>query len=107
MLALQREEDAPPLLAHIAMAKASTVVVYGRPTTELGAVADEYPVWFGGIRSVAQSAMGMPLIGSKGGRPIRDESGQLLGAIGIAGETGDQDDVLGKLGVETAGFTTG
>ena len=105
-LALAREADAPPLLAHIAMAKASTVVVYGKPTAELAKIADDYPVWFGGISRVAQSALGAPLIGSKGGRPIRDAAGQLLGAIGIAGETGDMDDALADTGIAAAGFST-
>ena len=103
-LALGREADAPPLLAHIATAKAFTCIAYGKATGELAAVADDYPVWFNGISRVAVSSMGLPLIGSKGGLSFRNGDGRLLGAVGVAGETGDNDDALAKIGIAAAGF---
>ena len=105
-LALAREAEAPPLLAHIAMAKAFTCVAYGKATADLAIVADDYPTWFNGISRTAQSSMGMPLIGSKGGVMIRDASGQVIGAVGVAGETGELDDAIAKRGVAAAGCTT-
>ena len=93
-------------MAHIASAKAFTCVVYGKSTTELATVADDYPIWFNGISRVAQTSMGLPLIGSKGGIAFRDGDGRVLGAVGVAGETGDRDDALALLGITAVGFRT-
>jgi uncharacterized protein GlcG (DUF336 family) len=104
-LALAREDGAPPLLAHIAQAKAFTCVAYGRTPTALEPVAAEWPIWFEGISKVATQRMGSPLIASKGAQVIRDAAGCVLGAVGIAGETGARDDELARLGLDAAGFT--
>ena len=103
-LALVREAAAAPLLAHIALAKAFTCVVYGRETGELAAIADDYPTWFNGISRVAQASMGSPLAGSKGGLFIRGVDGHVLGAVGVAGETGETDVSLARHGLEIGGF---
>ena len=103
-LALVRESAAAPLLAHIALAKAFTCVVYGRETGELAAIADDYPTWFNGISRVAQVSMGSPLAGSKGGLFIREANGHVLGAVGVAGETGDIDVALARQGLKIGGF---
>jgi len=103
-LALAREDGAAPLLAHIAQAKAFTCVAYGKPTDLVRDWAEATPAWFEGVTNVAQSRMGMPLIGSRGGVMIKDEDGELLGAVGVAGEAGEQDDALARLGIESAGF---
>ena len=65
-LALAREDGAAPLLAHIAQAKAFTCVAYGKPTDLVRDWAEATPAWFEGVTNVAQSRMGLPLIGSKG-----------------------------------------
>ncbi len=103
-LALEREEMAAPLLAHIAQAKAFTCVVYGKTTKTVAEWAKEMPFWFQGVSRVAQSEMGAPLIGSHGGVFIRDADGNVLGAVGVAGETGIRDEELACLGAEAAGF---
>ena len=105
-LAMAREAGAPPLLAHIATAKAFTCVVYGKETGELAALGDDYPTWFNGISRIAQASLGSPLAGSKGGLLIRDTEARVIGAVGVAGETGDTDVALARHGVEAAGFTS-
>ncbi|MGI9387805.1 MAG: GlcG/HbpS family heme-binding protein [Methyloligellaceae bacterium] len=103
-LALGREEDAPPLLAHIADAKAFTCIAYGKSTDAVRQWAEETPVWFHGVARVAEQRMGQPLIGSKGGVCIRGSDGRTLGAVGVAGEAGEQDEKLARLGIESAGL---
>lgn len=104
LLTLLREEDAPPLLAHIATQKAFTCVAYGKPTRTLSGMAEEFGVWFDGISRVAASRMGGPLIATKGGVLVRGSEGRLLGAAGVAGEAGDQDEALAVLGIAAAGL---
>lgn len=103
-LALAREDQAPPLLAHIAQAKAFTCVAYGKPTDLVREWAEADPAWFEGVTNVAQATMGMPLIGSRGGVSVVDASGKVLGAVGIAGEAGEFDEALARLGIERAGL---
>jgi glc operon protein GlcG len=103
-LALAREDGAAPLLAHIAQAKAFTCVAYGKPTDLVRDWAETTPIWFEGVTNVAQQKMGMPLIGSKGGVTIKDSTGNVLGAVGVAGEAGEQDDALARLGIEAVGL---
>ncbi len=103
-IALGREEDAAPLLAHIAQAKAFTCIAYGKSTEEVRRWAEETPIWFHGVARVAEQRMGLPLIGSKGGVYIRDDAGRVLGAVGVAGEAGEQDEKLAVIGIEAAGY---
>jgi len=103
-LALDREETAAPLLAHIAQAKAFTCVVYGKATQTVAEWAEGSPFWFHGVSRVAQTQMGAPLIGSKGGVFVRDQDGNALGAVGIAGEAGHRDESLACEAIEAAGF---
>ena len=103
-LAMSREEDAPPLLAHIAMAKAFTCAAYGKPSKLVMEWADDAPNWFQGVGHVAASTMGMPLTGSKGGVIIRDAAGALIGAVGVAGEAGEIDEAIALAGIEAVGL---
>ena len=104
-LALAREDGAAPLLAHIAQAKAFTCVAYGTPTDLVREWAEETPTWFHGVSRVAGKTMGLPLIGSKGGVTVTDDAGNILGAVGIAGEAGDFDEALAVRGIESVGLT--
>ena len=103
-LALGREEEAAPLLAHIAQAKAFTCMAYGKPSKQVMEWADGSPNWFQGIGHVAQSRMGQGLTGSLGGVIVRDADGRAIGAVGVAGEAGPVDETLAVRGIEAAGF---
>lgn len=105
LLALAREASAPPLLAHIAEAKAQSCTAYGKPTKLIKDWAEETPIWFEGVSRVAQSRLGLPLIGSLGGVLILDETGGRIGAVGVAGEAGPVDEKLAVLGIGATPFT--
>ena len=53
---------------------------------------------------MAQSRMGMHLIGSKGGVTVVNADGDLLAAVGIAGEAGEFDESLAVTGIESVGL---
>jgi uncharacterized protein GlcG (DUF336 family) len=103
-VALAREDLAAPLLAHIAQAKAFTCIAYGKTTDQVRAWAETDPAWFEGVANVAQARMGLPLIGSRGGVTARDNDGTVVGAVGIAGEAGEFDEALARLGIESVGL---
>lgn len=104
VLVTMREEEAAPLLAHIAEAKARTCTAYGKPSRTVMEWADETPTWFHGVREVALARMGLPLTGSRGGVVIRDEEDRILGACGVAGEAGEFDEAFAVAGIEAAGL---
>jgi len=106
-LALAREEGAAPLSAHIAQAKAFTCIAFGKTPGSLAAAGAEHEIWHAGISRIAAAKMGSPLAGSEGGLFVKTGDGQVLGAIGIAGERGDKDHSLAVLAIEAAGLTVG
>lgn len=83
----------------IAQAKATGSLGLGVGTRTLRSMSEKMPSFV--------YAAG-PLIGgvipSPGGILIRDDKGEIVGAIGVSGDTGDNDEVCGIAGIEAAGF---
>lgn len=103
-LNLTREPGAPPLLLDIAEAKAKSSVVIGMPTRAIMDLATKKPTWFESASRVAQSRVGLPLWGALGGVIMRDEKGEILGAVAVAGDTGAGDEAHAKAAIESIGL---
>ncbi len=103
-LNLTREPGAPPLLLDIAESKAKSSVVIGMPTRAIMDLALKKPTWFESASRVAQSRVGLPLWGALGGVLVRDESGAILGAVAVAGDTGAGDEAHAKAAIESVGL---
>ena len=99
-----REPDAPPLLLDIAQSKAKSCVNIGMPTRAIMDLALKKPTWFGSASRVAQSSTGSPLWGALGGVIMRDDTGALVGAVAVAGDTGAGDEAHAKAAIEHIGF---
>jgi uncharacterized protein GlcG (DUF336 family) len=50
------------------------------------------------------AASGGRLVPNPGGILIRDAENRVLGAVGISGDTGDNDEIIGVAGIEAAGL---
>lgn len=50
------------------------------------------------------AASGGRMVPNPGGILIRDGGGQILGALGISGDTADNDEIIGVAGIEAAGL---
>jgi len=50
------------------------------------------------------AASGGRLVPNPGGVLIRDAGGQIVGAVGISGDTGDNDEIIAVAGIEAAGL---
>jgi len=50
------------------------------------------------------AASGGRLVPNPGGVLIRDVSNHILGAVGISGDTGDNDEIIAIVGIEAAGL---
>jgi uncharacterized protein GlcG (DUF336 family) len=55
--------------------------------------------------AAAASAVGGALVPVPGGVLVRDGDGTLLGAVGISGDTSDNDEAAAVAGIEKAGLT--
>jgi uncharacterized protein GlcG (DUF336 family) len=99
-LALQRDERASISRPEIATAKAAGCLGMGFGGRELAKRAQAVPGFFTALASVfPQGIVPVP-----GGVLIRDEAGALLGAVGISGDTSDNDELCAVAGIQAAGL---
>ena len=84
----------------IAMGKAYGALALGVPSRAIGQMAGERPHFIAAV----SHAVGGPFIPVPGGVLVRDGSGGLLGAVGISGDTSDNDELAAVAGVEAAGL---
>ena len=84
----------------IAHGKAYGALALGLGSRALFKRAEEQPFFIDAVNTMARGA----LIPVPGGVLIQDQSGALLGAIGISGDTSDNDETACVAGVEAAGL---
>lgn len=86
----------------IALGKAHGAVAMGLGSRALHKMALERPYFI----EAATHAVGGSLVPVPGGVLIRDASGALLGAIGISGDTSDNDEAAAVAGIAAAGLVS-
>lgn len=95
VLALKRDERASLLRPQIASAKAASVLGMGFGGRELAKRAAAMPAFFNALASLADGNM-VPVAG---GVLIRNGAGEVLGAMGISGDTSDNDERCALAGI--------
>lgn len=100
MLALLRHEEASIYRPEIATAKAAGCLGMGFGGRELKRRAEAMPMFFNGLQAVFPKGM-LPV---PGGVLLRDGEGRLLGAVGVSGDTSDNDEVAALAGIAAAGL---
>ena len=98
-LVVKREEAATFLRPKIARAKASGVLGMGRGGRELKKTADSNPVFFAMLTELTGGNVSPVL----GGVLIRAE-GEILGSVGVTGDTAENDEACAIAGIEAAGL---
>jgi uncharacterized protein GlcG (DUF336 family) len=101
VVASAREEGASALRLDIANGKASAAVGMGVNSRVLAVRSKDVPVFFSAVASVAQQSF----IPQTGAVLITDASGQVLGAAGASGGTGDEDEQIVTAGITAIGLT--
>lgn len=84
----------------IALGKAHGAVALGIGSRALHKMALERPYFI----EAATHAIGGSLVPVPGGALIRDAAGTLLGAVGISGDTSDNDEAAALAGIEAVGL---
>tara|TARA_Y100001960_G_C14573329_1_gene776991 strand:+ start:315 stop:746 length:432 start_codon:yes stop_codon:yes gene_type:complete len=100
LVAFKREDDSSLLRYEIATGKAWGALGMGISSRGLAGVANERPAFINAIIA----ASGGRLVPVPGGVLIRDSMGQLLGAIGISGDTSDHDEASAIAGIDATGL---
>lgn len=100
MLALLRDEHSSIYRPEIATAKASGCLGMGFGGRELKKRADAVPTFFTGLQAVFPKGI-LPV---PGGVLIRNADGVLLGAVGVTGDTSDNDEICALAGIAAAGL---
>lgn len=86
--------------ADVAIGKAYGAISLGVPSKALGIRAEKQAYFI----AAAAHAAGGKLVPVAGGVLIRDASGELLGAVGISGDTSENDEAAGIAGIKAAGL---
>lgn len=97
-LALLRHHDASIYRPEIAIAKAAGCLGMGFGGRELAKRAAAVPIFFNGLQAAFPKGM-LPV---PGGVLVRDDAGNLLGAVGVSGDTSDNDEVAALAGIAAA-----
>jgi uncharacterized protein GlcG (DUF336 family) len=100
MKVLKREDNSSLLRPEIAMGKAWGVLGMGFGGRELARRAEQMPMFFTALNAMSGGRM-VPVAG---GVLIRNREGQVIGSIGISGDTSDNDEICAVYGVEAAGL---
>ena len=99
VVAFKREDGASFLRFELAYGKAWGALAMGFGTRELAERAGKQPAFINALAAVTQGRM----VPSPGGVLIA-AGGDVLGAVGISGDTGDNDEVCALAGIQAAGL---
>lgn len=102
-VAFARQDGASLFRFDIARAKALGAVGMGADTRTLAARAKDNPAFFQSV----SAAVGGAIAYSPGGVLIRGAEGEIRGAIGISGDTGDCDEACAVAGIAALAASAG
>lgn len=101
LVAFERQDGASFLRHQIGSGKAFGALAIGAGSRSVAKAAIERPHFMQGLSGVSEGRV-VPV---PGGVLIRDRSGAVVGAVGISGDTSDNDEAAAIAGIEAAGFT--
>jgi uncharacterized protein GlcG (DUF336 family) len=100
--AFKKEDGASMIRFEMAYGKAYAALALGRSSKLVHQRAEERPIF---MRYLI-AASGEQIFPEGGGMLIRDDSGEVIGAVGVTGDTEDRDEELAVFGIHAAGLKT-
>lgn len=101
LVVLKREDDAGIMRPELAIAKAWGALGMGFGGRELARRAQKMPAFFTALNAISEGRMA-PVAGSA---LLRDAAGQIVSAIGVSGDTSDNDELSLLPAVRSVGLT--
>ena len=99
--AFERQDGTSHMRMDIAMGKAHGAVALGIGSRAIFKRAQEQAYFVNAVNTLAQGS----LVPVPGGVLIRDADGAVVGAVGVSGDTSDQDEAAAMAGIQAAGLT--
>lgn len=100
--AFQKEDGSSMMRFEMAYGKAYAALALGRSSTLVRVRAEERPMFM----QYLIRASGDQLFPEGGGMLIRDKDGEVIGAVGVTGDTQERDEELAVHGIHAAGLET-
>jgi uncharacterized protein GlcG (DUF336 family) len=100
VIAFEREDGASPGRFEIARGKAYGAVMLGMPGSAQMARAEQQAYFMAAVNGV----YGGQVIPVPGGILVKDKRDNVIGAVGVTGDTSDNDAEAGMAGIEAAGM---
>ena len=99
-IAFERSDGAAPGRFGIAHGKAFGAVMLGMAGQAQMASAEQQAYFMAAVNGV----FGGAVVPVPGGVLVRDKKGKVIGAVGVTGDTSDNDEIAALAGVAAAGF---
>jgi uncharacterized protein GlcG (DUF336 family) len=100
--AFQKEDGASMVRFEMAFGKAYAALALGRSSTLVKVRQEEKPEFMRFLIAASDDK----LFPEGGGMQIRDNDGEVIGAVGVTGDTEEHDDELAAHGIHAAGLKT-
>jgi uncharacterized protein GlcG (DUF336 family) len=100
MIAFAREDGSSNLRPQIATAKASGALALGVSSRTIGEMAIERPTFINAAAGLNPAG----IVPAAGGVLVRDAGGAVIGAVGVTGDTSDNDELAALAGIAAAGL---
>ena len=101
LIALARSDSSSTLRPQIAMGKAGGALALGVSSRTVGTMAVDRPTFVASLGPIAPHGV----IPAAGGVIVIDGQGAPLGAVGVTGDTSDNDELCALAGLAGAGLT--
>ena len=100
LIALQRQNGASTLRPQIACGKAAGALGLGMSSRKIAEMAAERPSFVGALASISPNGV----LPAAGGLIVVNPQGVAIGAVGISGDTSDNDELCATAGIAAAGL---
>src|SRR5919108_3072046 len=100
--AFQKEDGSSMIRFEMAYGKAYAALALGRSSSLVRIRAEERPLFM----QYVMRASGDRIFPEGGGMLIRDNDGEVIGAVGVTGDTQERDEELAAHGIRAAGLKT-
>jgi uncharacterized protein GlcG (DUF336 family) len=100
-IAFQRQNGASTLRFAIAAGKAGGALALGQSSRKVAEIAADRPSFIASLGPISPHGV----VPAAGGVLVVDGSGRTLGAVGVTGDTSDNDEICALAGIAGAGLT--
>jgi uncharacterized protein GlcG (DUF336 family) len=100
LIACQRQDGASTMRVKLAGGKACGALALGVSSRTIGEMAVERPHFIASVDTMSEGGM----VPAAGGLIVCDAGGAVLGAIGVTGDTSDNDEACALAAIESAGL---